>query len=391
MPESASRKLKIGVAGLGRAFSVMLPTFRQDPRVALVAAADPRPQARERFTADFGGKVYASVDELCADADVEIVYVATPHQHHAEHARAAAAQGKHLLVEKPIALTLAEAQSMIDAARSAGVHLIVGHSHSFDAPILRTRSLIESGAFGQVRMIHALNYTDFLYRPRRPEELDTARGGGALFNQAPHQVDIVRLLGGGRVKSVRAQTGAWDRTRPTEGAYSALLTFEDGAFASLTYSGYAHFDSDEFQKWIGEMGQRKTPGAPKQRTSADAAEETALKNARNYGGQAWQPPSQALAHQHFGSVIVSCERADLRPMPQGVMIYENGTQRLDPLPPPHVPRAEVIDELYAAVVHGRKPLHDGAWAMATLEVCLAMLASAREDREIVLAHQVAVP
>jgi phthalate 4,5-cis-dihydrodiol dehydrogenase len=390
VPESASRKLKIGVAGLGRAFTVMLPTFRQEPRVALVAAADPRPEARERFIADFGGKAYATVDQLCADSDVEIVYVATPHQHHAAHVRCAAAHRKNLLVEKPIALTLQDAQTMIGAARDAGVHLVVGHSHSFDAPILRTRALIESGAFGAVRMIHALNYTDFLYRPRRPEELDTAQGGGALFNQAPHQVDIVRLLGGGRVKTVRAQTGAWDESRPTEGAYSALLTFEDGALASLTYSGYAHFDSDEFQNWFGEMGQQKTPGAAKQRSVADPAEETALKNARNYGGEAWQPPGQASAHQHFGTVIVSCERADLRPMPEGVMIYDDGTPRLERLPPPQVTRAEVIDELYAAVVHGRKPLHDGRWAMATLEVCLAMLKSSRKGREITLAHQVAV-
>jgi len=390
VPESAGRKLKIGVAGLGRAFSVMLPTFRGDARVALVAAADPRPEARERFVADFGGKAYASVDELCADPDVKIVYVATPHQHHAPHARCAAAHRKHLLVEKPVALTLQDAQAMIEAARDAGVHLMVGHSHSFDAPILRTRALIESGAFGDVLMIHALNYTDFLYRPRRPEELDTTQGGGALFNQAPHQVDIVRLLGGGRVKSVRAQTGAWDHSRPTEGAYGALLTFEDGAFASLTYSGYARFDSDEFQNWIGEMGQRKTPGAGKQRSVAELAEETALKNARNYGGEAWQPPGQASAHQHFGTFIVTCERGDLRPMPEGVMIYDGGSPRLESLPSPQVPRIEVIDELYAAVVHGRKPLHDGRWAMATLEVFLATLASAREGRDIALAHQVAV-
>ena len=84
---------------------------------------------------------------------------------------------------------------MIAAARNARVHLIVGHSHSFDAPILRTRDLIASGAYGAVRMIHALNYTDFLYRPRRPEELDTTQGGGAVFNQAAHQADIVRLIG----------------------------------------------------------------------------------------------------------------------------------------------------------------------------------------------------
>ena len=171
-----------------------------------------------------------------------------------------------------------------------------------------------------------------------------------MFNQAAHQVDIVRLLGGGRVKTVRAATGAWDAARPTEGAYSALLTFENGAFASLTYGGYGHFDSDEFSGWIGEMGQAKQPYARKPQRFANAAEEAAFKNARNYGGAAYQAPAQDnLAHQHFGTIIVSCALADLRPMPDGVMIYQNGTARLDPLPPPDIPRAEVIDELYAAV------------------------------------------
>jgi phthalate 4,5-cis-dihydrodiol dehydrogenase len=384
------RKLRIGVAGLGRAFTVMLPTFIADPRVSLVAAADPRPEARARFAADFSARAYETVEELCADSAAEIVYVATPHQLHAEHAALAARHGKHLLVEKPMALTLADCAAMTEAAKRQNVHLIVGHSHSFDAPILRTRELIASGAFGAVRMIQALNYTDFLYRPRRPEELDTGQGGGAIFSQAAHQVDIVRLLGGGGVKTVRAATGAWDKTRPTEGAYSALLTFESGAFASLTYNGYGHFDSDEFVEWIGEMGQRKSPGARKLAPSfATTTEETAFKNARNYGGATWQPPaSQALMHQHFGLLVVSCERADLRPMPNGVMIYENGAARLDPLPLPAVPRAEVIDELYDAIVRKKPSLHDGAWAMATLEVCLAMLQSSREDRDVVLAHQV---
>jgi phthalate 4,5-cis-dihydrodiol dehydrogenase len=386
------RRLRIGVAGLGRAFSVMLPTFTRDARVQLVAAADPRSEARARFEADFGGTAYDNVETLCADPSVEVIYIASPHQHHARQARLAAQAGKHILVEKPMALTLADTQAMTEAAAIAGVHLIVGHSHSFDAPIGKTRALIESGAFGAVRMITALNYTDFLYRPRRPEELDTAHGGGALFNQAPHQVDIVRLIGGGRVKSVRAQVGAWDRTRPTEGAYTALLTFEDGAFASLSYSGYGHFDSDEFQGWIGEMGQSKARGtAPRAARLADADQEIATKAARNYGGSAWQPPvTQDLAHQHFGTFIVSCERADLRPQPNGVVIYDDSGSRLEALSSPSVPRAEVIDELYDAVVHGRAPLHDGRWGMATLEVCLAMLQSAREGREVALHQQVPV-
>jgi len=383
------RKLRIGIAGLGRAFTVMLPTFTRDPRVELVAAADPRAEARRRFTREFSARAYDSVEELCADPDVEIVYVATPHQLHAAHVILAARNGKHVLVEKPMAVTLEDCAAMIAAAKQASVHLIVGHSHSFDAPILRTRELIASGAYGAVRMITALNYTDFLTRPRRPEELDTAQGGGAVFNQAAHQVDIVRLLGGGRVKTVRAATGAWDAARPTEGAYSALLTFEGGAFASLTYGGYGHFDSDELSGWIGEMGQAKQPYARTPQRFANAAEETAFKIARNYGGAAYQPPAaQDLAHQHFGTIIGSCERADLRPVPNGVTIYQNGTARLDPLPAPAVPRAEVIDELYAAVVNGEPPLHDGEWAMATLEVCLAILQSSREGRDVTLGHQV---
>lgn len=388
---NVERRLRLGVAGLGRAFTIMLPTFTRDPRVLLVAAADPRAAARVRFAADFSAATYETVEELCADPAADVVYVASPHQYHAQHADLAALHGKHVLVEKPMALTLEDCAAMIEAAQRANVHLIVGHSHSFDAPILRTRELIDSGAFGAVRMIHAFNYTDFLYRLRRPEELDTATGGGAIFNQAAHQVDIVRLLGGGLVKSVRAATGAWDTARPTEGAYSALLTFANGAFASLTYGGYGHFDSDEFSGWIGEMGQQKDPAARKTPPRfATAEEETAFKAARNYGGSAWQPSAeQALSHQHFGTVIVSCERADLRPMPNGVLIYESGDARLDPLPPPKIPRAEMIDELYNAVIHNRAPLHDGAWAMATLEVCLAMLDSAREGADISLAHQVA--
>ena len=388
----AEAPLRIGIAGLGRAFSIMLPTLRADPRVTVTAAADPRPEARRRFTQDFGGRACDSVAALCADPQVDIIYVASPHQHHAEHARLAAEHGKHLLVEKPIALTLDEAQAMVAAARKAGIYLIVGHSHSYDAPILHARDLIASGQYGAVRMITALNCTDFLYRPRRPEELDTALGGGAMFNQAPHQVDIVRLLGGGKVTTVRAMTGNWDTTRPTEGAYAALLGFENGAFASLVYNGYGHFDSDEFMGWIGEMGERKQPRTTKiVRRFADPAAEAAAKAARAYGGSGWQPPPpRELLHQHFGMLLVSCDHAELRPLPTGVMIYENGVGRLDPLPAPAVPRVEVIDELYGAVIEGRPPLHDGAWATATMEVCLAMLRSSREGREIPLQHQTSV-
>jgi phthalate 4,5-cis-dihydrodiol dehydrogenase len=106
---------------------------------------------------------------------------------HAEHVIAAARGGKHILVEKPIAITLDECRRMIAAAQEAGVHLVVGHSHSFNAPYLRTREIIESGTLGRLGMITAINFTDFMYRPRRPEELSTEQGGGVVFSQGAHQ------------------------------------------------------------------------------------------------------------------------------------------------------------------------------------------------------------
>ena len=388
-----------GVAGLGRAFTLMLPTFVADPRVRLCAAADPRAEARARFTADFDAPAYATVDELCADPAVDVVYVASPHQMHASHAIAAARHGKHVLVEKPMSLSLTDCTRMIDAASAAGVQLVVGHSHGFDAPIARARALIDTHTFGPVRMIHAFYYTDFMYRPRRPEELDTAQGGGAVWNQAAHQVDIVRLLAGGRATSVRALTGNWDAKRNTEGAYSALLTFEGGSFASLTYNGYGYFDSDEFCDWIGELGMRKSAGnhgvsRRALRAAPDAVAEVALKNARNYGGSAYRsaaitdPATQA--HQHFGTFLISCEGGDLRPMPHGVMVYDAAGARLEPLPPPTVPRVEVIDALERAIASGVPALHDGRWARATLEVCAALLESARTGVEVALHQQVSV-
>ena len=112
------RSLRLGVVGLGRAFSLMLPTLVQDERIELVAACDPREPARAQFARDFQQPVYPSIDALVADPRVEAVYIASPHEFHAEHTRMAAAGGKHVLVEKPMALTMAECDTMIEACRT---------------------------------------------------------------------------------------------------------------------------------------------------------------------------------------------------------------------------------------------------------------------------------
>ena len=111
--------LRLGIAGLGRAFTLMLPTLANDPRLQLVTAFDPQPLACAQFERDFGVRCDASFEALCANPNVQAIYIATPHSLHAAQVAMAAAHGKHVMVEKPMALTLDECTHMIDATTRA--------------------------------------------------------------------------------------------------------------------------------------------------------------------------------------------------------------------------------------------------------------------------------
>jgi phthalate 4,5-cis-dihydrodiol dehydrogenase len=378
-------RVRLGIAGLGMAGAVMVHAARAHPDIALVAAADPHAAPRDAFVADTGLSAYADIAALCDDPAIEAIYIATPHQFHAAHVSMAAAAGKHVIVEKPIALDMADAAAIVAAAEAARVTLIVGHTHGFDPGVRLMRRMIASGAHGRLGLIAQWNYTSYLYRPRRPEELDTARGGGIVFNQMPHQIDVARVLAGARALSVRAHLMALDPARPTEALGSALIFFDGGAAASLTYSGHDQFDADEFHGWTAESGAAKAPahGAAR-RALAGGGAETAARTERFAYGAAGNPPRAHLPH--FGVLIATCAGADLRATPDGVAVYDaNGVHEVPAERRPGVPgRAEVLDDLVAALRRGVAPLHDGRWGMATLEVALAMLTSAREGREVVL-------
>jgi len=377
-------RINLGIAGLSRGFMFTLPTLQAEPRLRVTACADPLPEARARFQQDFpGSAAHAEFAALCADPRVDAIYIATPHQFHATQAIAAARAGKHVLVEKPMATSLACAQAMVEAARAAGTALVVGHSHSFDAPYRAARHLIASGSLGRLRMITALNFTDFIMRPRRAEELDTTEGGGVVFSQAAHQLDIIRLLGGGMLRDIRATTMP---ARGTEGGYCAHITFTDGGVATATYDGLAHWDSNAWQDGIGEMGVPAMPfDAAAIRAALAVPDEAALKRARGYGAGA-ALPAPAAHHAHFGPVLVSCDDAVLRPGPAGLHIHDAAGTRLHAVPLRG--RAEIFDELLDAIA-GRPVTHHGAWGLATLEACLAILHS--EGETITLQHQVPCP
>lgn len=383
-----SDPVRLGVAGLGRAFMLMVPSFDVDTRVKLTAAAAPREESRDAFEKEYGGTGYATVEELCADPDVEAIYIATPHQMHVDHVLAAARAGKHMLVEKPLAVSMEDAEVMVSAAKEAGVHLIVGPSHSFDPPVELATQLISSGKFGQLRMIQAFNYTDFLYRPRRPEELRTEEGGGVLFSQAIHQIDVVRRLAGGMAEKIYAMTGAWDPKRPTEGAFTALMNFAGGCVANMTYSGYAHFDSDIWMNNVGELGQRKSEGAyggaRRALLDLNPDDEARLKTTRTFGSGT---TIEAEHNEHFGPVIALCDRADLRLTPDGIEVFGDTERSFIEAKFGPAPRRTVLDALVDAVRHNKATDQTGEWGLASLEVCHAILQSAETGQAVDLQRQ----
>ena len=385
--------VRLGAVGLGRAFNSFLPSILSHPRVELVAVADLDVDRLERIRVERGLKTYGTIDALCDDTDIDAIYIATPHQLHASHACLAASAGKHVVVEKPMALTIEDCEKMITAAAENSVVLIVGPSHGMYGPVMDIRSKVASGEYGSLRLVCGIYYNDFLYRPRRPEELSTAEGGGVIFNQLPHHVDIVRTIEGkGVVKSVRAYAGKWDPSRPTEGSYAALLFFESGVVGSLTYSGYAHFDSDELLGWHGESGAVKSNEpyglARRQLAKAnDGVTEAELKRESGYGGRLskkFADHQESQFQPHFGFTVASCDEADFVTHPEGFAIYGD-QERLLTRPesrPAGTGKAIALDELCDGISDPSLALHNGIWGMRNLEVCLAVLESAKNGCEI---------
>jgi phthalate 4,5-cis-dihydrodiol dehydrogenase len=393
-----SKMLRVGMAGLGVASTQILPPISVLPVIKITAACDLRIDALQKFRQTYQAETYTSIEGLCASPNVDVVYIATPNQLHAQHAIIAAEHKKHIIVEKPMAISIAECEAMNEAAEKNGVYLLCGHTHSFDPPVRKIREIVKNGDLGKLCMINSWNYNEFMYRPRMKHEL--AMSHGVVLNQGPHQVDIARLIGGGKVRSVRAATGIWDKARGHEGSYTCFLEFEDGTPATLVYSGYGFFDTAELFGWVGEGGQYRDPDTnlkvrKKLREVRSPEEEEQLKEAMRFGGRREGEFSHVWSGQRkqpfFGFTVTSCERGDIRQTPDGLIIYGESEKKEIPLPAGSRGREAEIEELYDAVINGRPIFHDGRWGEATLEVCLAIIDSSRQRKEILLSHQVPSP
>ncbi|MGA2395198.1 MAG: Gfo/Idh/MocA family oxidoreductase [Candidatus Lustribacter sp.] len=396
--------MRVGFIGLGQAAALILERIRAagDPRWQVVAGADPREHARETFAREYGCNAYADAAGLVRDENVDVVYIATPPALHLEHASLAARAGKHAIVEKPLTLKLDEARQMVAVAAQTGTKLLAGHTHSFDAPIRAMQRLVESGELGPLRAINSWNFNEFNHRPRLHSELVDTHG--PVFNQGPHHVDIVRQIAGGLVRSVRGTTIP-DGITGVEGGYVAYLEFVTGVPATLVYDGRSLFDTAEFFEWRGEGGGYRDPetNAVRRRAFLELAgtapgERDALLDAQKESGrygavqyQSRHPAEESVKQPFFGLTVVSCENATVRQSPGGLYVYGPDGRREVRLERAVGGRLAELAEMHRAIATDTTPEHDGAWGLATLEVCTGMLESARTGAAVEMQYQVPTP
>lgn len=375
---------------------MVIPTIERMSEFELVAGADIRSEALDAFAACYERRVYGSVEALCSDPDVDAVWVATPNQLHCEHVVLAAERGKHVVCEKPMALSVEESIRMVEAAERNGVHLLCGHTYSLTPSIQAMARLARSGDLGRVVSIANWMSSDWLLRPRMPEEVDVNLGGGVVYRHGPHLIDTIRTLGGGMVRSLRAMVGSWMPERPCPGNFSAYLEFEDGTPATISYSGYGYFNTADLVWGIGdrirppEKVVRLRKALRNNEIDVAAAKErlrqTTLRRAEEER-EASERVNRAAAGNWFGITVVSCERGDIRQSPNGLLVYDDERQREVAVTGEGAWGTAELRELHAAITRGAPISHDGRWGLATLEVAVGIMQSARERREVFMSHQ----
>jgi phthalate 4,5-cis-dihydrodiol dehydrogenase len=404
------RPLKFAFIGLGQGAAGTVPALAQMPEVELVAGCDLNPAMRKGFTDRYPGtKGYASIEDLCRDKEVEAVWVATPNRFHCEHAIAAMRAGKHVIVEKPMAISLEEANRMVEVQEKEGVVLLAGHTRSLSIWNRAMRRIIVSGALGPVRAIHIWAYTDWMIRPRTADELDPNQGGGIVFRQGPHQIDTLRLLGGGMLRSVRGMTGRWLEARPVPGYFTAYMEFEDGTVGTIMHNGYGYFIMGSLYPWVVEKrdyDDRKRADLRRQLVTGGRNEDEEKSEFR-VGGKN-DPAATAATYAavpypwkpfDLGPVEVACERGIMRPAQWGLFIGDDDGGREVDLRYLQRPENDpsgglslaIVEELHRAVVGGKPAFHTAQWGRATLEAVLAVIESAHEHKEIALKYQVPMP
>lgn len=226
--------VRVGAVGLGRWARVLADQYTQDPAVRLVAAYSRSPERRAAFAERYHCADAPSLEALLARDDLEAVIVTVPNDQHAAVIEQAAARGKHVYVEKPIAVDWSDAMRIRDAVAQARITFLCGHSARRLGGIRHMRRLMDAGDVGAVSMAEAVfaNERGFDLKPGDWRGDPGKAPGGPLIQLGVHQIDNLQYLLG-PVAEVQAVGRPAFVEVPNETVVQALLQFENGASAYL--------------------------------------------------------------------------------------------------------------------------------------------------------------
>ena len=243
--------LGVGIVGsgfMGRTYAETIAKYCTQAQVKAVTGGS----RAEKLAADYGVACESSLDSLLGRADVDVVFITTPHEVHAQQAVAAARAGKQVMLEKPMACTVAECDEVIAACRDAGVQCSVAFTQRHRKCNLRAKALLDSGQLGRVRQVMEWEFftggaAAFPKWQSEPQNL------GVLFGYGVHNLDRIRWLTGAEIATVYAKCLPLAEGSSVEGSSMVVMTLSDGTIACQWNSAQIPppgFPRTQFSCWL---------------------------------------------------------------------------------------------------------------------------------------------
>jgi len=316
------RHFNVGISGAGTIGKIHAEALAALDSATLVAVAEPREEAGRNFVEEFGGTHYTSYPDMLANADIDVVIVATPSGLHPDQVVLAAEHGKHVITEKPMAITAEGLDRMTKATADAGVELAVIFQNRLSKDVFTVKRAIEQGVFGKPILANCVMYwhrDDDYYNAnggwRGTWALD---GGGALMNQAIHLVDQLQWMMDG-VQDVKAFTSTLNHAIETEDSAVAAFVYNNGALGTITATTCANKDYPFRIEIVGTEGRATL----EQNTltlweAATAPEDVELTQEDHNLVDGWVPNEKwGLSHQRQLGVIFENLAANSQPYVPG--------------------------------------------------------------------------
>jgi UDP-N-acetyl-2-amino-2-deoxyglucuronate dehydrogenase len=320
MPRTrAGGEFKIALVGCGRISKNHFDALKKVDSLTISAVCDIVPERAKAAGAQEGVPAFTSFEEMLQRADCDVVSICTPSGLHAAQGALAARAGKHVITEKPMAITLGQADDLVKACDDAGVFLFVVKQNRLNPPIQLLRRAVDKGRFGRIFLA---NTTVRWQRPQDYYDAAPWRGtwefdGGAIMNQASHYVDLIQWLVG-PVESVMAKTATQARRIEAEDSGVALLKFRSGALGVIEVNVLTYPRNLEGSITIlGEKGSVKIGGTAVNRVEhwlfADYDDDDKLVDSANTN-----PPNiYGFGHEGYYRNVLAVLRGEAQPQTDG--------------------------------------------------------------------------